>query len=276
MTPVVVAQAPRGRRMTVENVVVMFSSGASSWAAAKRAADRYGSNVCTLLFADTNVEDEDNYRFLTEAAGNVGAELVVLDNDGQTIWDVFRTHRFLGNTRADVCSRVLKREPLRRWLKTNRDPTDTLVVLGFDWEETHRHTRAQRHWEPWRIWSPMTEAPYMSKAEILGWLRDEGVEPPRLYAELFAHSNCGGGCVKAGQSQFQHLLRVRPDEYRKWETEEESLRGLLGDVAILRDRTGGTTTPLPLAEFRRRLQTQPSLFDPADGGACSCFDEGPA
>jgi hypothetical protein len=57
--------------------VVMFSSGAGSWAAAKRVAERYGTEGLYLLFADVKSEndeehageDEDNYRFLRSRIG---------------------------------------------------------------------------------------------------------------------------------------------------------------------------------------------------------------
>ena len=48
----------------------MFSSGISSWAAAKRYAEQKGTAGMVLLFADTGIEDEDNYRFLHEAASD--------------------------------------------------------------------------------------------------------------------------------------------------------------------------------------------------------------
>lgn len=102
--------------------VVMCSSGAGSAVAGRRVVERYGPDDVTLLFADVNGEDEDNYRFLDEVVPWIGAELVVIDNDGRTIWDVFRKHRFLGNTRVDLCSRVLKREPMLQWLVDHRDP----------------------------------------------------------------------------------------------------------------------------------------------------------
>lgn len=52
--------------------VVQFSGGKGSWAAAKLVAQRYGTEHLTLLFADTLMEDWDLYRFIEEAAANVG------------------------------------------------------------------------------------------------------------------------------------------------------------------------------------------------------------
>ena len=55
---------------------------------------------------------------------------------------------------------------------------------------------------------------------------------------------------------------------------EEALRSTLGDVAILRDRTGGTTKPLTMRVFRERVEAGGS-YDRFDYGACSCFAEAP-
>jgi hypothetical protein len=58
----------------------------------------------------------------------------------------------------------------------------------------------------------------------------------------------------------------------EWEAEENATRDLLGkDVSILRDRTDGTTTALPLTLFRTRLEANASLFDADDWGACGCY-----
>src|SRR5688572_15760444 len=117
--------------------VVMFSGGLGSWAAAKRVATRYGTKNLTLLFCDTLIEDEDLYRFIGEAAENVGAPLIRVA-DGRTPWQVYKDERFLGNARIDPCSRVLKREPAARWLNDNCAPKSTIIHLGIDWTESHR------------------------------------------------------------------------------------------------------------------------------------------
>ena len=158
--------------------VVMFSSGAGSAVAAKRVVERYGSDEVTLLFADVNGEHPDNYRFLSQAAGWVGAPLVILGNDGRTIWDAFRENRFLANSRVDVCSRVLKLEPMRKWLDENRSPENTVVHLGFDISEEHRLTRAQPHWRPWRVEAPLLWDPVIWKDQALDMLSEARIEPP--------------------------------------------------------------------------------------------------
>jgi hypothetical protein len=254
-----------------QRYIVQNSGGASSWGAARRLVDQYGPDAVLLLTANTNSEAKDWLPFIQACHADLGCELVMLDNDGRTIWDVFSEHRFLGNTRVDLCSRVLKREPLRAWLEANCDPGWHRVVIGFDFDEAHRIERARTLWTPWTVEFPLSEPPYRFKDELFADLEARGIAVPELYRQGFSHNNCGGACVKAGQAQWAHLLRVRPDTYLRAEAEEEKLRRQLGDVAILRDRRGGTTKPLTLAAFRARLLAS-EAYDVNDWGACSCME----
>src|SRR5258708_11795632 len=126
----------------------MFSGGIGSWLAAKRVASKYGTDALTLLFTDTLIEDADLYRFLPEAASNIGGQLVRIA-EGRTPWEVFRDEKYLGNTRADPCSRILKRQMADRWLAKNCDPSYTTVYVGIDISEVHRYERLRQRRLPW-------------------------------------------------------------------------------------------------------------------------------
>lgn len=256
----------------IGKAVAMFSGGVGSWDAAMRAVERFGADNVTLLFTDTKMEDADLYRFLRQSAALTGARLVEIA-DGRTPWQVFNDVRFLGNSRIDPCSRILKREIADKWLAENA-PGCT-VVLGLDWMEQHRVDRAVAAFARKGIvaWCPLAEKPFRTKAQIIDQLRALGCEPPRLYALGFPHNNCGGFCIKAGQAQFAHLLRVMPDRYAEHEREEEAIREKLGDVSILSDRSGGGKKPMSLREFRTRLQSDKE-YDHLEWGGCGCFDAG--
>ena len=251
--------------------VVNYSAGACSWCAAKRVAERHGTENLILLFADTQIEDEDTYRFLEESAANVGGTLVRIA-DGRDPWQVFRDRRFIGNTRVDLCSRILKRELLWAWIRENCNPVDTIVYLGLNWDETNRLDVTQSREPDWKIEAPLEAPPYLDKKQMLARIKNEGIEIPRLYNYGFPHNNCGGFCVKAGQAQFQLLLRVLPDRYRYHEEQESEMIDFLGkkNISILRDRSGGTTKPMSLKVFRERLEAQPNLFDCHEWGGCAC------
>ena len=249
--------------------VVMFSGGVGSWATAKRVAERYGTDDLVLLFCDTRMEDEDLYRFIGEAAANVGAPLVTL-SDGRTPWDVFRDERIL-TQRFDPCSKILKRQLADRWMAERYAPDEVTRYVGIDWSESHRFDRLRDRLAPWRVEAPMCDAPYMDKLDMLAWLQREGIAPPRLYAMGFAHNNCGGFCIKAGHGHFVTLLRAMPERYAFHEEQERALRVTLGpDASVLRDRTGGETRPMTLQTLRESVEAgeQPDLFDI---GGCGCF-----
>ena len=259
--------------------VVMYSSGIGSWATAKRVIDQNGAADTTLLFCDVKGdndephlgEDSDNYRFLRESAGQLGAELVWLKS-AESIWDVYTRVRFLGNARIAPCSHELKQKPARRWIDEHCDPDDTVLYVGIDWTESHRMPAVERNYLPYVAKAPLIEPPYMDKSDMLQACRDWGVEPPAMYRLNFPHANCGGFCVRAGQAQFRQLLRLDRDRYLFHEGKEQELREHLDkDVSVLRDRTGNTPTPLTLRSFRVRIESQPSLFDADDWGGCGCF-----
>lgn len=225
--------------MKTPELVVMYSGGKGSWAAARSLLNAGADPVAmTLLFADTNGEDEDLYRFLDESAADLGAQLVRLDNAGQTIWDVFRRERMIGNTRLSVCSRALKQRPARAWLDANAEPGRTRVVVGIDWTESHRLPAVERSYAPFEVLAPLTWDGAWSKERVDKELASAGIEPPRLYAQGFPHNNCAGACVRAGQGQWALLLQHNPERYAREEIEENRFREELGkDVAILRDRS---------------------------------------
>jgi hypothetical protein len=248
--------------------VILFSGGIGSWAAARRLADQGIKPV--LLFTDTLMEDEDLYRFIGEAAAEIGVPLVTL-TEGRTPWQVFRDVRFLGNSRIDPCSRILKRELARQWVNDNCDPASDIIILGIDWTEAHRLERARNYWQPYQVEAPMCDPPYRVKSEMVEWAVSRGLVPPRLYGMGFPHNNCGGFCVKAGQANFALLLRTMPERYAWHEQQEEALGKHLGrKVTAMKDRRGGVTAPLSMREFRGRVCAN-RPFDGEDWGGCGCM-----
>ena len=250
--------------------VVQYSTGVTSAEVAWRVAAEHGPADVTLLTADTRAEDEDNWRFAGQVAARLGCEWITVA-DGRTPMQAGRDARIVPNSRLPVCSRVLKRDLLWAWMREHCDPADTVVYLGFDWTEEHRVEAARVHWKPWTVDCPLTREPHVWKPDLLDTWRERGIEPPRLYAQGFSHANCGGACVRGGQAQWALLLQVNRPRYLEWEAKEQKTRELTGkDVAIMRDRRGGTSTPLTLAEFRERAGREPARIDRDDWGACGC------
>lgn len=253
--------------------VVQFSTGLASAEVALRAMTDYDRVV--LLTADTLVEDGDNWRFAREVWAYLGEPEWTVLADGRTPMQVGRDARCVPNNRMAVCSRVLKRELLRRHIDTTYDPQAAVILLGFDWTEPDRIDAATPLWEPWTIRCPLNEPPYTAKADLIEAWRARGIDPPRLYRTGAPHANCGGACVRGGQVEWRRLLFWNRDRYLEWEAEEETTRELLGkDVSILRDRHSDRDkegVALSLRDFRERIERDASLFDPNDSGACKCI-----
>ena len=301
----------------MKRYIEMWSSGVGSWAAAKRRVAAVGVEPITLLFADTLIEDEDNYRFLIEGAASIlGASLPrqfipPIDSfppiwepearalflrglaaetmellpgfvwliEGRTPWQVFFDERFLGNSRVDPCSKILKRQMADRWLAENCDPAVTIVDVGIDWSEAHRFDdgnggglRPRRAAAGWVYEAPLTEPPYHTKQDVFRLVAAEGLRRPRLYDEGHSHANCGGWCVKAGHAQAANLLRRRPEIYRYHEGQELTIRAHLGaDVSMMTDRRGGgDKRPLTMKALRERIEAGGQI-DIFDWGGCGCF-----
>jgi hypothetical protein len=315
----------------------MFSGGIGSWAAAKRVAEQHGTDDLILLFSDTLIEDPDLYRFLKEAAANVGGQFLRIA-DGRDPWQVFHDVRMMGCTRADVCSRVLKREGIEpprlyglgfkhnncfagdtRFITSDgvmslREAVGRKVEVlgrGGGWKKASVESFGVRQlWEvllrsgsnekrllatgdhrwfactgrgPEQEWQTrmlmpgerLTSTALDAKGRPTKRKKDwfvAGVQMTAAMDEVFCavvpdgHAfaledniltgNCGGFCVKAGHSQFAHLLKTLPEVYRYHEQKEQEFRDFIGrgDVSILRDRRGGVTRPLTMRDLRLRLE----------------------
>lgn len=251
--------------------VIMFSGGICSYIAAKRVLAQTNGQNTTLLFCDTKIEDEDLYRFIHEAANRLDCRLIII-RDGRTPWEVFTDERYIGNHHVDPCSKLLKRQLARRWVKENCDPAATTLYLGLDWQERHRVAKSRQAWLPWTTTFPALERPLLDHCGKLAAVIRDGLRPPRLYELGFPHNNCGGFCVKAGKAAFRHLLRILPDRYLQHEHAEKALRATLGtNVTILTETRGGQKIPLTLEAWRLRCQANPKHEENEEWGGCGCF-----
>lgn len=205
--------------------------------------------------------------------------------EGRDPWEVFRDERFLGNSRIDPCSKILKRFMLDRWREENCNPLTTAVVYGIGDHEAHRFDdgkgagiRPRLAAKGWYCTAPLIEH---QESEVPGAMRvlyspieDLGLVRPRLYDLGYTHNNCGGFCIKAGHAHYKNRFAAHRSRFFYDMVMEAKLRDYLGaDVAMLTDRRGGGKKPLPLSIFRDRLEANPSEeFEvlPGESG-CGCM-----
>lgn len=247
--------------------IIAFSGGLSSFEVARLCVETFGKDTVECVFTDTLTEDEDLYRFIEDSLLWLGCQYTRLCY-GKNIWEIFLEKRFHGNSRIDTCSKYLKREMFRKYLQTF-DPTETVLYYGIQIHEKHRFEAIQERWKPFQVEAPLI-AIETSKEQILHTLGQLGIEPPRLYDMGFEHNNCGGFCVKTGQRQMAHLLKVLPTRYRWHEEQQEKLFKEIGQYGFIKRTSQGITEYLSLKEFRELLESGgiPQLYS---DGACACF-----
>lgn len=159
--------------------VIFYSSGIGSYAAAKRVIEQYGTENLILLFADTLIEDDDNYRFLFESAAHLYGKDLKLQNfslpsikemearkavlnayfaewanlvpglvrvcDGRSVFENWRSHGAIANDRMPFCSFDLKQTVSRFWL-VKADPE-----RGGYHEQLQRELQRKKPSCPWPL-----------------------------------------------------------------------------------------------------------------------------
>lgn len=265
------------------NHVISFSSGLSSALTVERALERYGCADTHVVFMDTTIEDDDNYRFMHDCEARwmdaYGMGPIVVLRDGRTPYQVAEDRQIIPNQKIAPCTFVLKIELFVNWMRDTFGDDDVTVYIGYDFTEAHRCGPTRDNYEArgWGVDFPLLWKPYEFREYADAVREDWGIEPPRMYAMGYTHANCGGRCVKQGLGDWKRTLVNWPERYAEAEAWEQAMRDhpVRKDYAILRDFTGGEVGPLTLRQFRARVEAegdgQMSLFDlDASGGCVSC------
>jgi hypothetical protein len=249
--------------------IVSFSGGMGSFAEAKSCVDKYGKENVTLLFADTLMEDEDLYRFKDECVAFLGCELVTLTN-GKTPFEIFKQEKFMGNSRVDLCSRMLKREPLNNWFTDNFAVDEAQMHLGIDYSESHRLDGVQKRMSPYIYRSTLVEE---GKIINKDYSEQFGIKRPRLYDWKLGHNNCGGFCIKAGLGHYKALYEANPERYREFESKEQEVYDVIGATYPFLNKTENKVLRrLTLKQYREEflMQGKVTALESQEYGGCGC------
>ena len=251
--------------------IISYSGGLGSAITADFVCKQYGKENVILLFADTLIEDKDLYRFNEDIIKLLGCQFVRIA-EGRTPWQVFNDVRYIGNTRVDPCSRVLKRELIRNYLVANYNPEECTIWIGIDCSEEHRLAPVVKRNKPYNYRSYFIENDMFLIPDYKRWWCIENViKIPRMYDMGFHHNNCGGFCVKAGQGQFEMLWKLLPEVYLKNENEEQlAIKNNPKLRPFLRKTINGKLRYLTLKQFREEFLEQNKNVDSDEFGGCGC------
>ncbi|MFS0784761.1 hypothetical protein [Bacillus sp. 1P06AnD] len=202
----------------MQNHIIFFSGGKSSFSAADYVKTNFPDDNILLYFTDTLWEDEDLYRFISEASDKLELPMLI-HSRGITPPQLMVQQRFMANNRVGTCSKELKMKVSAQYLKKGIVPevekwhnrhflrsedfiSEATLYFGIGSEEMHREGPIKANWQPFKVVMPLIDNIIDNDAV----LKKYSIRQPRMYDMQFSHNNCKGRCVKAGQGHFKNLL----------------------------------------------------------------------
>ncbi|WP_179087298.1 phosphoadenosine phosphosulfate reductase domain-containing protein [Paenibacillus glucanolyticus] len=218
------------------NRIIFFSGGIASFAAANWVKETYPNDNIVLYFTDTHWEHPDLYRFNEEASDKLQLPLLTHSCGLNPIQLMFEK-KMIYNSMIGDCSKILKMKVSKDFLKKGVKPeneswrnreylknenftTDAVLYFGIGFDEMHRESAIKKNWQPFRVEMPLIEN-NIWKDEAL---KKYNIRQPKLYDYGFAHNNCFGRCVKAGQGHYKLLKEQMPDVFQKLMEQEHHLK----------------------------------------------------
>lgn len=246
----------------MSRIVSQFSCGAASACATKLEINQHGDavHVINAFVAD---EHEDNRRFLADCETWFGKKITVLRDEkydacASTVW---LKRRFVVNRNGAPCSKVLKRDVLKKYLKP-----DDVIVLGFtaDPRDAARFDRYLDANPTVRARAPLIDAG-MTKKDCFAMVNAAGLELPMMYRMGYPNANCPK-CPKGGMG-YWNMIRVDfPENFE----EMIAVQDILGPGSyFFRDRKTGERISL------RMLDPNAGRFDPVEPFECGAVCEQP-
>jgi hypothetical protein len=207
--------------------IVSVSSGVPSGLVAILAVERFGAENVELVFADTQVEHEDNYRFLKDIETYIGKKISGL-KEGRTPLQVASDEHIVPNQKLANCTKKLKIFPIRKFVNQFRYKFRVVMHIGFDTSAGDKQ-RVAANREGWA--SVGIESRYLLIEDDIRDAKFEtekrGLKIPYTYSLKFKHGNClgedetgGRGCVKFGRGDMIKILQEWPESYKKREAWE--------------------------------------------------------
>lgn len=196
----------------------------------------YPEDNIVLYFTDTMWENDDLYRFISEASDKLQLPMLT-HSAGITPIQLMFEKKMLYNSMIGDCSKLLKMRVASDYLKRGKRPvveewrnkqylrhedfvTDATLYFGIGFDEMHREGAIRKNWQPFKVEMPLINHNII-KDDVL---RKYDIRQPVLYDYGFSHNNCNGRCVKAGQGHYKLLRERMPDVFREIMEQEHHLK----------------------------------------------------
>lgn len=252
--------------------IVSFSTGLSSALTVERVVARHGADNTRIVFMDTRIEDDDNYRFMRDCSvrweNKYGVRIEILA-EGRTPYEVFVDEHVIPNNRVAPCTRRLKINLFVAYMKEHfgENNPDITIHIGYDYSELHRVEATRRNYNNlgWNVDFPLMWKPIETRDYATVVKQDWGIDAPRMYSMGYSHANCGGRCVKQGKNDWLRTLKMFPERYAEIEQWEQDMRlnPVNSKYTIVARVKHGVKIPITLKQLREEYEsrTEISLLD---------------
>lgn len=240
-------------------VICWWSGGITSAVACKIAQDLWG-DACEFIMMDTMNEDDDTYRFKSDCEKWYGEPIQVIKTGKfDSIESVWRKFNSLNVATGAICSYELKRVVRERWQRENQYDYQ---VFGFEFEKKE-FNRAMSM----KLNHPKTKPVFplimmgMDKTDCIEYVKNVGIEIPRMYTYGFQNNNCfKTGCIQGGIGYWQKMRREFPDKFEKMALLEHELTDAKGQpVTMLKDQSNHAMETGNKLVFLKKHPSYPDL-----------------
>ncbi len=195
-----------------EHHVLGISGGKDSAALAVYMSLNHPEIDIDYFFTDTGKELPEVYEFLGRLEGLLGKEITRLNPHRDFDYWLKTFHNFLPSPQTRWCTRVLKLEPFREWIKPWLDAgEDVFSYVAIRADEEHRS--GMRDSNPhMHVVMPLREAG-IDKSGVYEILDSAGLGLPAYY-EWRSRSGCTF-CFFQQKIEWVHLLEHHPEAFKE-------------------------------------------------------------
>ena len=197
--------------MSAPTVVVWFSCGAASAAAAKLTIDLFGKENVRVVNNPVAEEGDDNPRFLRDVEKWLGVEIENRPNPkfpSNSAYDVWEKEKAMAFPTGAPCTRHLKKAARQLWESENRFD---YLVMGFTVEEQDRFDNFKLG-ERDNILPVLIDAG-MTKDDCARMVVAAGIRLPVSYELGYPNANCFGYVKATSPTYWNHVRKVHPDVF---------------------------------------------------------------
>ncbi len=195
--------------MTVHHVLGI-SGGKDSAALAVYMSINHPELDIQYYFTDTGKELPEVYDFFGRLEGFLGKPIEYLDTHRDFDYWLRAFNHYLPSPQTRWCTRVMKLEPFRAWIKPWLDAGDEVYsYVAIRADEEHRTAMQERH-PNLHVVLPFREDG-IDKAGVIDILESSGLGLPAYY-EWRSRSGCTF-CFFQQKIEWVHLLERHPDKF---------------------------------------------------------------